>query len=155
VTRGQSGQIEIKTRYDAPQPGAILTNTAALHAGPHDLSAVAVTQIPLIAPLIVSPGNGEMCAGDFEIGGQAQPGVTVRLLLDGTLAGQTRADAAGYFTATQTYTGTAALTLTVQVCATGEQCSPVSAAVTLKPPQSFWCPQHCGWPRRTGWRRRN
>jgi hypothetical protein len=145
ATRGQSGQIEISTRYDHPQPGAWMTNTAILTAGAHELSAFAVTQVPLIAPLIVAPGNGEMCAGDYQIRGQAQPGVTVTLLIDGAPVLQTLADARGLFTATHTYSGTASVDLTAQVCTADGSCSAASRAITLKPSESFWCPQHSLW----------
>lgn len=145
VARGEAGQIEISTRDDNPQSGDVLTNTAALHAGPYDLSALTVTQAPIVAPLLVSPGSGEMCAGDYEIHGQVQPNMTVHLLLDGNPALQVQADATGLFSATQTYSGAAQVALSAQACTAGGQCSPVSPAITLEPPLSFWCPQHSTW----------
>lgn len=145
VARGEVGQIEVATRYDNPQPGQVLTNTAQLHAGAHDLNALAATQTPIYAPLFVSPGNGEMCAGDYEIHGQAQPNMTIHLLIDGSPVLQVQADAAGLFSATQTYSGAAPILLTAQACAPGGLCSPLSAAISITPPQSFWCPQHSTW----------
>ena len=114
VARGQAGQIEIDTRYDNPQPGDVMTNTAALHAGPFDLSDVAVTQVPIFAPLIVAPGNGEMCAGQVEIRGLAQPDMTVLISIDGVQVLQTQADAAGAWTVDYTYGGVATEALTAQ-----------------------------------------
>ena len=95
----KSGQIELDTRYDNPQPGQVMTNTAVLQAGHDILSDQAVTQVPIFAPLIVAPGNGELCPGQVEVRGLAQPGLTVHLRIDNAPVLQVQADASGQFSA--------------------------------------------------------
>lgn len=145
VTVGQSGQIAIDTRYDNPVPGTVLTNTATLRAGTNEITKWAVTEVPIVAPLIVEPGSGELCAGQYTVRGLAQPGMTVQLRIDNVLLLQVQADASGQYTGTLNYAGTTQTNLTTQACTAGGQCSPVSTPVTLKPPVSFWCPQRSHW----------
>jgi hypothetical protein len=141
LTRGQSGMIDITTRYPNPPPGQVLTNTAALNT----LAAQAVTEVPLYAPILVTPGTGELCPGSVDIRGLAQPGVTVHLFIGGSPLAQIPTDASGEFSTTYVYTGSAPETLTAQACTPGGQCSPVSPTRTLRPPQSFFCPQRSSW----------
>ncbi len=141
LARGQSGMIDITTIYANPQPGQVLTNTAALNT----LAAQAVTEVPLYAPTLVTPGTGELCPGTVDIRGMAQPGVTVHLFIDGAPLAQIATNAAGEFSTTYSYGGSATETLTAQACVPGGACSAASTAVTLRPPQSFWCPQRSIW----------
>ena len=123
LTRGQSGMIDITTHYANPQPGQVLTNTASLNT----LMAEAVTQVPFYAPILVTPGTGELCPGPIEIRGLAQPGVTVHLFIDGVPLTQVQSNASGQFVAAYTYGGSATETLTAQACLAGGQCSAVSS----------------------------
>jgi CSLREA domain-containing protein len=141
LTRGQSGMIDLTTVYASPQPGQMLTNQATLNA----LAAQAVTQVPFYAPLLVTPGTGELCPGALEIRGLAQPGTTVHLFIDGAPLAQIATNGAGEFSATYSYAGSATETLTAQACLPGGQCSAVSSPVILRPPQSFFCPQRSSW----------
>lgn len=145
VARGQSGLVTIDARYDNPQPGAVYTNHASLHAGGYNLPAEAQTQIPVFAPLVTTPGSGELCPGDVPVRGAVQPFMTVLLKKDGVQVYQLQADAAGNFSTTYTYSGGAVETLTAQACTAGGQCSADSTPVVLRPPQSFWCPQRSSW----------
>ena len=145
VARGQSGMVIIDARYDNPQPGDVYTNMASLHAGGYSLPAQAETQIPVFAPLVATPGSGELCPGDVQVRGAIQPGLTVLLKIDGVQVLQTQADAAGNFSATYSYAGSATETLTAQACTAGGACSAASSPATLRPPQSFFCPQRSSW----------
>lgn len=145
VARGQSGTVLIDTRYDNPQPGDVTINTAELAAGSYALSSQAATQIPVFAPLVAAPGSGELCPGDVAVRGAALPGATVRIRIDGVQVLQTQADAAGSFSATYNYAGSAVEELTAEACTSGGACSVLSSVVTLRPPQSFWCPQRSVW----------
>ena len=87
--------IDITTRYANPQPGQVLTNTASLNT----LMAEAVTEVPFYAPILVTPGTGELCPGPIEIRGLAQPGVTVHLFIDGVPLTQVQSNASGQFVA--------------------------------------------------------
>jgi len=145
VARGQSGAVLIDARYDNPQPGEVYTNTAGLVAGSYALSSQAVTQISVFAPLVAAPGSGELCPGDVAVRGAALPGATVRIRIDGVQVLQTQADAAGSFSATYSYVGSAVEELTAEACTSGGACSATSSPVTLRPPLSFWCPQRSLW----------
>ncbi len=141
LTRGQSGIIDITARYASPLPGQVFTNTATLNA----LAAHAETTVPLYAPILATPGTGELCPGIVEVRGLAQPGVTVHLFIDGAPLAQVSANAAGEFSTTYSYAGSATETLTAQACSSGGACSAISSPVTLRPPLSFWCPQRSWW----------
>ncbi len=145
LARNQSGLIDLEARYDNPTPGAVMTNRAVLRAGTHVVADQATTQVPVVAPLIVSPGSGELCAGQVEVRGLVQPGMTVLLSKDNVVVLQVQADATGQFFANYTYDGSATEALTAQACTAGGQCSAISPAKTLRPPQSFWCPQRSSW----------
>jgi plastocyanin len=80
-----------------------------------------------------------------DIRGLAQPGVTVHLFIDGAPLAQIATNAAGEWSATYSYGGSATVTLTAQACTAGGQCSAVGSPVTLRPPLSFWCPQRSQW----------
>ncbi|MEI2692106.1 MAG: right-handed parallel beta-helix repeat-containing protein [Anaerolineae bacterium] len=141
LARSQSGMIDITTIYANPQPGQVLINTAALNS----LAAQAVTTVPFFAPYLVTPGSGEICPGDVEIRGLAQPGVTVHLFIDGAPLAQIAVNGAGEFSTTYPYDGSTIKTLTAQACTPGGACSAVSSPITLRPPLSFWCPQRSQW----------
>lgn len=144
VQRGQSGQMQIVTVYDSPQPGRILTNTAEVRAGAFHFELQAATQVSVAAPLIVSLGNGDMCPGTVVISGTVpQVGVTVTLYANGSPVAQAPA-VNGIFTATYNYPG-GTVTLKAQACGMDGLCSAESNAVTLTPSQSFWCPQRSTW----------
>ncbi|MBP8002916.1 MAG: right-handed parallel beta-helix repeat-containing protein [Chloroflexi bacterium] len=145
VGRNQSGLIDITTTYANAQPGASLPNTALLQAGPYTRTGQAVVQIPVMTPLLITPGTGELCAGPTEVRGLAQPGMTVYLSVNGIVVTQTLVSNAGEFTMTYPYSGLANETLTVQACTAGGQCSPVSAGIEVRPPQSFFCAQRSSW----------
>ena len=145
VARGQSGLISMAASYDNPVGGRVYTNKATLHAGPYQLEAQATTQIPVMAPLLTEPGSGELCPGDVDVSGVAQPNLDVLVLIDGVQVLQTQADAEGRFSIAYTYGGSATELLTVQACIPGGACSAPSSVVTLRPPLSFWCPQRSEW----------
>ena len=141
LARRQSGVVDIMARFANPLAGQALTNTATLNT----LTAQAVTQVPLYPPILTAPGTGELCPGNVEVRGAAQPGATVHLLINGALVAQTPTNSAGQFSAIYSYGGSATETLTAQACVPGGACSAASAPVTLRPPQSFWCPQRSIW----------
>jgi hypothetical protein len=145
VARGQSGLIDLTATYDNPQPGDVYANEATLHADGYTLLAEAVTQIPVLTPLLITPGSGELCPGNIEVRGVVQPGMLVFLRIDGVQVEQVQADSAGSFSTTYTYAGSATETLTTQACTAGGACSVLSSPVTLRPPLSFWCPQRSQW----------
>lgn len=145
VARGQSGLIRLETSYDNPQPGQHYLNSAALHAGPYSLTAQASTQIPLMAPLLIEPGSGELCSGAVIVRGVALPNTDILMLIGGVQVLQSQSDSEGRFSFAYSYGGSAVETLTVQACISGGACSAASAAVTLRPSQSFWCPQRSQW----------
>jgi hypothetical protein len=144
VQYGQSGEIQIVTIYDDPEPGRTLTNTAALSAGAFHFDLQATTQVPIIAPFIVSPGNGELCPGSVTISGTAQAGVTVTVYANSSPVAQALTDENGIFAATYNYPG-GNVTLKAQACASGGACSADSNAVALTSSLSFWCPQRSTW----------
>lgn len=145
LVRNQSGLIDITTHYDSPQSGQWLTNTAILQADTFTRTGQVITQVPVFTPFVVTPGTGELCPGPAEIQVMAQPGVTVTLSLNGVAFTQTLVNSSGLFTVTYPYAGLTTETLTVQACTAGGQCSPVSAGIELRPPQSFFCPQRSSW----------
>ncbi len=143
VQRGESGQMQIVTLYDSPQPGRIFTNTAELRAGEFRFDLQAAAQVPVAAPLIVSFGNGEVCPGTVVISGTAQAGVTVTLYANNNPVAQAPA-VNGIFTASYDYPG-GTVTLRARACGMDGLCSAESNAVVLTPSQSFWCPQRSTW----------
>jgi len=145
VARGESGLISLTASYDSPGAGDIFTNTATLNAGQVSLEAEAVTQIPVLAPLLIAPGSGELCPGAVDVRGVTQPNLDVLVFIDGVQVLQTQSDAEGRFSVASTYGGSATESLTVQACIPGGACSAFSSPVTLRPPLSFWCPQRSFW----------
>ena len=147
VSPGQGLFIRIDTRDTAPVAGSTYTNTAALTAGSQNFNLSAETEVPIFAPLITWPVNGELCAQEdssLEVKGSAQPGTTVKIYEYGTLKGQAVTDAQGLFTVA--YSGSLAGTdviLNARAC-NGANCSEPTS-VTLTPAQSFWCPQRSSW----------
>ena len=147
VSRGQGVFIRIDTRDPEPVAGSTYTNTATLTAGSQSFNLSAETEVPVFAPLITWPVNGELCAQEdtsLEVKGSAQPGTTIKIYEFGTLKGQTVTDAQGLFTVT--YSGSLAGTdviLDARACI-GSNCSEPTS-VTLTPAQSFWCPQRSSW----------
>ena len=142
LVRNQSGLIDLVT---SPQPGQWLTNTAILQAGTMTRTGEVVTQIPVVAPLVVTPGTGELCPGPIEVTGLAQPGMTVHLLENGVPVLQVQTTISGTFAAAYSYSGVGDVALTAQACTAGGQCSPVSQEITLRPPQTFFCAQRSSW----------
>ncbi|MCU0253405.1 MAG: hypothetical protein MUE47_02590, partial [Acidobacteria bacterium] len=54
--------------------------------------------VPLLAPFVAAPPiGGQTCRSAFQVGGAAQPGVTVSLERDGTAAGEAPTDAEGRY----------------------------------------------------------
>lgn len=147
VSRGQGLFIRIDTRDPAPVAGSTYTNTATLTAGSQTFNLSAETEVPVFAPLITWPVNGELCAQEdtsLEVKGSAQPGTTIKIYEFGTLKGQAVTDAQGLFTVS--YFGSLAGTdviLDARACI-GSNCSEPTS-VTLTPTQSFWCPQRSFW----------
>jgi CSLREA domain-containing protein len=152
IHKGQAGGIQLAGVYDHPEPGRTLTNTARLSAGPWQFTLPVTSAVPIVAPLIVSPGKGEICpdpSGNVQVRGAAQGGAIVRLYENGSEKGQVTVPANGVFTMTysSSLAGTSPVTLTAQACAPGDpsRCSQASQVVNLTPSQSFWCPQRSTW----------
>jgi plastocyanin len=137
---GELGLIGIQGEYAGLLPGAVATNTARVTAGSYHFDLAAITTIPLYPPLLVSPGDGETCYGKFPVRGVAQPGTTVKLLVDGVEITQTTASAAGAFMIAYHYDNVMTETLATRACS-GADCSADSNTFTLTPQQSFWCPR--------------
>ena len=145
VQAGEFGWLWLEGIDDDPQAGEILRNTAELQAGDRHFDLEASSTVPLFAPLLVSPQNGETCIGPVLARGLAQPGVTVQVLdAANTVITETVADAGGAFTATFFYPSDAPWVIKARACA-GGPCSASSQPVTLTPQQSFWCPQDTFW----------
>lgn len=144
VPYGQSGEILIASIYDNPEPGRLLTNTAELSAGEFHFDLQATTHVPVIAPLIVSGGSGELCPGTIVVSGTAQAGVAVTLYANDAPVAQAPVDADGIFTVTYDYPG-GNVTLKARACAPSGVCSVDSNRIALEPSQSFWCPQRSSW----------
>ncbi|MGQ9598477.1 MAG: hypothetical protein ACUVWZ_03570 [Anaerolineae bacterium] len=141
VQEGEFGWLWLEGIDDDPQAGEILRNTAELQAGDRHFDLEASSTVPLFAPLLISPQNGETCIGPVLARGLAQPGVTVQVLdAANTVITETVADAGGVFTATFFYPSDAPWVIKARACA-GGPCSASSQPVTLTPQQSFWCPQ--------------
>ncbi|MCX7858820.1 MAG: right-handed parallel beta-helix repeat-containing protein [Chloroflexus sp.] len=144
VSKGQSGEIVLETTYVNPDPGRVVTNTAELQAGPFHFDLRAVTQAPVIRPLIAFPGNGELCPGSVQVRGQAQPGVTVTLSVNNNPIAQVATGANGLFNISYNYPG-GDVTLTARACTADGQCSEPSEPVELTSSRSFWDPQRSIW----------
>ncbi|MCS7062249.1 MAG: hypothetical protein RMN25_13970, partial [Anaerolineae bacterium] len=144
VSKGQSGEIVLETIYANPNPGRVVTNTAEVQAGPFRFDLQAVTQAPVIRPLIAFPGNGELCPGSVQVRGQAQPGVTVTLSANNNPIAQVAAGANGLFSVSYSYPG-GDVTLTARACTADGRCSEPSEAVELTSSRSFWDPQRSIW----------
>jgi hypothetical protein len=141
VQAGEFGWMWLEGVDDDPQAGKVLLNTAELQAGAWHFDLEASTTVPIFAPFLTSPQDGETCIGPVRVRGLAQPDVTVQVLdASNSVITETVADASGAFTATFFYPSDEAWVIRAQACV-GGQCSPNSRLVTLTPQQSFWCPQ--------------
>jgi hypothetical protein len=145
VQAGEFGWMWMEGVDDDPLAGEILANTAELQAGDWQFDLEASTTVPLFAPFLASPQNGETCIGPVPVRGLAQPGVTVQVLdAASNVITETVADAGGAFTATFFYPSDATRVIKARACVDG-QCSVSSRPVTLTPQQSFLCPQTTSW----------
>ncbi len=147
VSPHQGAYIRIDTRDPAPVAGSTYNNTATLTAGSQTFNLSAETEVPIFAPLITWPVDGEICPledGSLEVKGSAQPGTTIEIYEYGTFKGQAVTDAQGLFTVA--YSGSLAGTdvvINARAC-NGSTCSEITS-VSLTPTQSFWCPQRSSW----------
>ncbi len=145
VQEGEFGWIWMEGVDEDPLAGESLVNTAELQAGDWHFALEASSQVPLFAPFLISPQNGETCIGPVLVRGLAQPGVTVQVLdAANSVITETVADAGGAFTATFFYPSDATWVIKARACA-GGPCSASSQPVTLTPQQSFLCPQTTSW----------
>ena len=148
VSPQQTVDIQIDTRDSAPVAGRTYTNAATLNAGGTNFNLSATTQVPVFAPLVTWPANGELCAQvdhSLSVEGAAQPGATIKIYEGNTLKGQSVTNAQGLFKVTYTgsQAGQVALSLRAQACV-GETCSGFTQ-VSLTKPLSFWDPQRSWW----------
>ncbi len=147
-------QVLLSTLVDPPEPGLKITNTAEMLIGGQHFDLQANTEVPLFPPLITTPGKGEICTSaglnGTQVIGMAMGNAVVKLYENGSEVLTTTAQASGVFSVNymSNRVGVDAQTsLTAVTCKPGDtsQCSEPSAAIILKPIQSFWCPQRSSW----------
>ncbi len=150
VQKDDSGEIILRTN-GAPTAGQTLWNTAVITAGADVYSLPTSSVVPLIAPILLTPGTGEYCSrsdNSVTLHGFAQPDVMVRVYENGTLAAsQAVTDGEFNISYASTHVGIDPTTLLeVRACTltAPETCSSPTT-LTLKEPQSFWCPQESRW----------
>jgi hypothetical protein len=153
VQARQSGEILLSSIYHQPEPGHTLVNHAGVSAEGFHFDLQATTNVPLFPPLIVSPGNGELCpdpTGDVVITGSAQALALIRVYENGEEVISTTTDTDGGFSVTypSIHVGyDPETTISAKACAPSDpaHCSEPSQTLTLTKPQSFWCPQRSTW----------
>jgi plastocyanin len=144
VSPGTMGIVNIDSNTTSLSPGVVLNNVATVDAGSHHADLQVSTTLPLVAPLLASPGDGETCKGRFPITGTAQPGSTVQILVNSAPYDEVIPDPSGTFTGTIDYPSTGEWSVTTRACV-NTVCSPDSNAMVLTPQQSFWCPRQSVW----------
>jgi uncharacterized repeat protein (TIGR01451 family) len=97
---GGTGLVIIRTAspFNTP-PGTVLRNSVTINGSsdtnPLNSSAVATVTVPILPPLIIDPLAGTTCTTTVTVKGQAQPGVTVDLYVDGALHSSLSTDTTG------------------------------------------------------------
>ena len=139
-------------------PGHVITNTAeqtyetqktqGTGTEVYTDSASVETELPKVAPYLVFPQDGEVCPGELEVRGIAQPGVTIYLYHGDSSAGSTTADSNGFFTGTVNVTPGTWRTIaasTKQKTGLGVP-DPKDWVIVRTPPEGgHWCPQSSYW----------
>lgn len=148
ILPGEWGWARLYTSSETLLPGAAMHNTATFtpNGGPALVTTGSGdTTVPLLAPMIVFPANGEIASGPLTVDGTAQPNLTIRLYENATtLVGTTTSGINGRFSFTYTSTriGIDPMTeLHAVAIGAGNAQGPSSAVVTLFPTSAFFCPQ--------------
>ena len=144
-------QVVFSTKGEGVDPGTTIINTANVTGGSWDFDLEASSEVPLFPPVLVEPGNGEICTQPTHvIEGLAMPGEIVKIYQNDTEIDTVNVDANGVFTATLTsiqFTAGNISKLDAKTCLKSDPstCSELSEPVILKPHTSFFCPQVSTW----------
>ena len=144
-------QVVFSTKGEGVDPGTMIINNANVIGGSWDFSLEANSEVPLFPPVIVEPGNGEICTQPTQIiEGLAMPGEIVKIYQNDIEMDTVDVDADGVFTATLSsiqFTAGNISKLDAKTCLKSDPntCSELSESVTLKPHTSFFCPQVSTW----------